>query len=33
MNDYDQDGWIEITGTERMHTFQATYDQDGYGIV
>jgi hypothetical protein len=33
MNDYDQDGWIEITGTERMPTFQATYDQLDNSLV
>jgi hypothetical protein len=33
MNNYDQDGWIEITGTESMPTFQATYDQLDNSLV
>jgi hypothetical protein len=33
MNDYDQNGWISIGGTEKLPTFQATFDQTDNSLL
>ncbi len=33
MNDYDEDGWLKITGSERMPTFQSNFDEKDNSLV